>query len=171
MKEVVREDFHGCFGIFTYLVGVHTGLPIAVAATAALLQLPYFAALSMPMACLAASLFGLGRLQVILGYRFCCPYCYWAHLEFLYHIDNSLVSMGQFICRQIWKLWPFFQLGFHFGGCLWALCVWVLLQFCWSLCAMSAWSHMEACSMRLITACSSCFCMSLCDFCTKAHQS
>jgi lipopolysaccharide export LptBFGC system permease protein LptF len=63
MKEVVREDFHGCFGIFTYLVGVHTGLPIAVAATAALLQLPYFAVLSMPMACLAASLFGLGRLQ------------------------------------------------------------------------------------------------------------
>ncbi len=76
MKEVVREDFHGCFGIFTYLVGVHTGLPIGVAATAALLQLPYFAALSMPMACLAASLFGLGRLQVILWYRFCCPYCY-----------------------------------------------------------------------------------------------
>jgi hypothetical protein len=55
---------------------VVSGLPIAVAATAALLQLPYFAALSMPMACLAASLFGLGRLQVILGYRFCCPYCY-----------------------------------------------------------------------------------------------
>ncbi|CAM6010097.1 unnamed protein product [Sphagnum balticum] len=42
---------------------VVSGLPIAVAATAALLQLPYFAALSMPMACLAASLFGLGRLQ------------------------------------------------------------------------------------------------------------
>ncbi|KAG0563676.1 hypothetical protein KC19_8G050300 [Ceratodon purpureus] len=40
-----------------------SGLPLRVACGAAMLQLPYFAAASMPMACLAASLFGLGRLQ------------------------------------------------------------------------------------------------------------
>lgn len=48
-----------------WVMRFHLGLPLRVAGAAAVLQMPYFAAVSLPMACLAASLFGLGRLQVI----------------------------------------------------------------------------------------------------------